>query len=332
MINSPAVIYVARWLIRDTFRQARSSGLLWVMLGLSGLLILVSLSVGVSGGAPLRQGDEPPEFLRHNDPQAARARDQGISVVSGELTIGFGVMRVPLGRDALDAVRFLQLTLAGGVADAAGLLLALVWTSGFLPAFLNRRTAAVLLAKPVPRWGLLLGKYFGVLAFVAFQAAIFVGGTWLALALRTGVWDSLYLWSGPLLVVHFAIFYSFSMMLAITTKSKVASIIGAIGFWLLCWGMNYGRHALVAMPDMGGFSASAQWLVEIGYWLLPKPADLGLLLFDALEAGNYFNQMFEFQVVKDKGAFHPEWSIISSLLFAVGVLAVTAREFTAEDY
>src|SRR5262249_23044651 len=147
---------------------------------------------------------------------------------------------------------FLQLLLAGGVADAAGLLLALVWTAGFLPTFLEPASASVLLAKPVPRWSLLAGKYLGVLAFVAFQATVFVGGTWLALAARTGIWDATYLLCIPVLLLHFAIFYSVSALIAVCTRSTVACVLGSVLFWFVCWGMNYGRHAALATPEMGG--------------------------------------------------------------------------------
>ena len=63
-----------------------------------------------------------------------------------------------------------ELILAGGIAGTFGLLLTLVWTAGFVPTFLDPSAASVLLAKPSPRWQLLLGKYFGVLAFVGFQS------------------------------------------------------------------------------------------------------------------------------------------------------------------
>ena len=56
-------------------------------------------------------------------------------VADGTLDLAFGAVRVPLARDARDAVHFLQLVLAAGVADALGLLLTLVWTAGFLPGF-----------------------------------------------------------------------------------------------------------------------------------------------------------------------------------------------------
>ena len=121
-----------------------------------------------------------------------------------------------------------------------GLLLALVWTAGFVPTFLEPSAASVLLAKPVARWQLLLGKYFGVLTFVGFQVVLFVVLTWLALGVRTHVWNMTYWWCIPLLLLQFAIFYSFSVLLAVITRSTVACVFGSVLFWLLAWGINYG--------------------------------------------------------------------------------------------
>jgi hypothetical protein len=134
------------------------------------------------------------------------------------------------------------------------------------------------------------------------------------------------------LLVHFAIFFSFSVLLAVTTRSTVACVFGSVVSWLLCWAMNYARHAVVGMPDLAMLSPSLHTLVEIGYWVLPKPADMGILLFNSLEAGNYFGQIAAFQSVQSRGEFLPEWSIATSRRFTVAVLAVSAREFVTTDY
>ena len=110
----------------------------------------------------------------------------------------------------------------------------------------------MLLAKPVPRWGLLAGKYIGVLAFVLAQAVYFVGGTWLALALRTGVWDAAYLLSIPLLLLQFAVFFGFSLLLAVCFRSTVVCVFGSIAFWGICWAINFGRHAVMAAAAVAG--------------------------------------------------------------------------------
>jgi ABC-type transport system involved in multi-copper enzyme maturation permease subunit len=252
------------------------------------------------------------------------------------LTLAFGAIRLPIGRDAEDAVRFLQVMLAGGVADAAGLLLALIWTAGFLPTFLEPSAAAVMFSKPVPRCWLLLGKYLGVLAFVGFQATIFVGGTWAALGLATGWWIPEYLLCIPALVLQFAIMYSASVLLATCTRSAVACVLGSVFFWLFCWGLNYGRHAVVAMPyldaDASPLPSGFRTLVETIYWVLPKPADFSILLQKILQASDYHAAVPAFDTVQQVNAFHPELSILSSCLFAIVLLVVAGRELSATDY
>lgn len=333
-MDLPAAIYALRWFIRDTFRQAWDSRLSWFLLGVSGIFIFVCFSVSVRGGIPLQVNGEQVDFLPREDPLAdvARTSTKGVSVVEGDLTLFFGMIRVPLGRDAADAVRYLQLLLVGGVADTLGILLALIWTAGFLPTFLDPSTAVVLLARPVPRWTLLVGKYLGVLAFVAFQATVFVGGTWIALALRTGYTDLVYLQAIPLLLIHFSIFFSVSVLLAVCTRSTIACVLGSLLFWFVCWGINYGRHLALLLPETSGIASTFVALVDATYWIFPKPADLGMVLFDALGAGQSFSRLDVFDSIQKIGAFAPFLSVLTSLVFAVATLAAASWEFARTDY
>ena len=338
-MNLPLAILTIRWSVRDTFLQALSSGILWLMLSVSALCIIFCLSVGVNGAAELRHADGPSEFLPRKHPwdkSATPGANAGVDVVSGELTLAFGAMRLPLGRDAEDAVRFLQVLLAEGVAGAAGLLLALIWTAGFLPTFLEPGAAAVMFSKPVPRWWLLMGKYLGVLAFVGFQATVFVGGTWAALGLATGWWIPEYLLCIPALVLQFAIMYSASVLLATCTRSAMACVLGSVLFWFFCWGLNYGRHVVVTMSyldaETSPLPSGFQTLVETVYWVLPKPADFNILFQRMLHASDFNSSIPVFETIQQINGFHAELSILSSCLFALALLIVAARELVMTDY
>ena len=85
-----------------------------------------------------------------------------------------------------------------------------------------------------------LPERFGISPSRGFQVTLFVLLTWLALGARTGVWSVTYWWCIPLLLLQFAIFYSFSALLAVVTRSTVACAFGSVLFWLLAWGINYG--------------------------------------------------------------------------------------------
>ena len=321
------------WLVVDTFRQARAHGILAVLLGLSLLSIAVCATVGVEGPDSLSIGGDPPDFLPRNDAEASethKLEQSGVTVAGGTLTLAFGAIEVPIARDKPGAIHFLELLLAGGVADTLGLMLALVWTAGFLPTFLETRSISVLLAKPAPRWVLLLGKYLGVLAFVAAYAVLFVVGTWLAIGVRTGFWNPTYLLSIPLLLLHFSVFFAFSVLLAVFTRSTVVCVFGSLVFWLVAWSVNYGRHAFFSSTDLAGEVVRwplFSWVIDAGYWILPKPADLGVLFYNALGAGDHFGQLLD-----PTGGFSMIASVVSSLAFAVLVLFASVRAFGEMDY
>jgi len=338
-------------LIRDTFRQACASGICWMMLAVTAICVALCLSVNVWGDVSLHGEDEPILFLPPHSPDTAAsraaasqkvgfslvtdpelARRDGIETISGHMSLAFGAVSFPVSRERGDAVYFLELVLAGGFAGTLGLLLALVWTAGFIPSFLEPSAVSVLLAKPVARWQLILGKYFGVLTFVGCQVVLFVGLTWLALGLRTHVWNMTYWWCIPLLMLQFAIFYSFSVLLAVITRSTVACVFGSVLFWLLAWGINYGCVMARGVLEPQYLPACTVALAEVAYWVFPKPIDSGLILFNALDAKHHFEKPLVFKLLESGHAFSPQLSILSSLALTGVLLALSTYEFKATDY
>jgi hypothetical protein len=308
------------------------------MLAVSAVCIIFCLGVRARDKSrlPVAPG-ETPYALPKDDPQTktlgpAGIKSEGVDPLGGdELSLGFGAFTVSTNRGREDSVRFLQVWLAGLVAGTAGIFLAIIWTAGFLPTFLDPNHATVLLAKPVPRWSLLLGKILGVLTFVFLQTTFFVLGTWLALGISTGVFDARYLFAIPVLLLHFAVFYSFSAMLAVWTRSTVVCVFGTLLFWVVCWGMNYGRHAVVA-HDPVGVSTSSRFVLEVGYWFLPKPGDLNMVFDDALETHGFAAGVPEFEAARRKGHVNLSLSALASLLFATAMLGIAAREFRNAEY
>jgi len=317
-------------MVRDTFRQSVASKLFWVMLGITGVCTVFCLGMTV---------DTPGERERHpweirdytRDGPDSRATQEGIPVAGGKMTIGFGLFEFEVPKFRADAVKFLQLRLAGILADTAGVLLALLWTGGFLPTFLDPQAVTVLLAKPAARWSLLVGKYLGVVLFVTLHATLFVAGTWAGMGISTGVWDATYWYAVPLLVINFAVFYAFSAFLAVWTRSTVVAVFGTLLFWVVCWAVNFAHHSAVGL-ELPGMTRSSSFLLEAGYWTLPKPLDMSGIFFDAMNAGTHSAPVDALELVKEKGRFHPELSVLTSLIFAAGILGLAVYEFRKTDY
>jgi ABC-type transport system involved in multi-copper enzyme maturation permease subunit len=327
-MNSPTAVLVVRCMIRDTIRQSLASRGFWLLVGLSALCILLCLSVGVEGATAVRPHGEIELYGADHKPYT------GLNRGHGTISLGFGAVRVEQWRDPESSVRMLEILLALVVAGAVGMLLLLLWASGFLPEFLQPGAASVLLTKPVPRWALLVGKFSGVLAFVAVQITFFIVGTWTALGLRTGVWHPGYLVCIPLLVLQFAVLYSFSALLAVWTRNTVVCIAGSLLFWALCSFVNVNRLGAVLETEGGAaptFSPVVQEFLEVGYWVLPKPVDLEAVSRQSLRTEQHFSPLPELKALEsDRSSL--VLSVLTSLLFSAALLGIAARRMARIDY
>lgn len=331
MTALPLAIRTVRWMIWDTYRQSLASRLLWVMLGLNLLCTLLCLSLSVTGDDySSRHPFELPLYVPAAEAEEG-ARAEGIRVVSGEVSLGFGLVRFPVGRSRADAVHWFQVWLAGVLADTVGVLLALLWTAAYLPQFLEPQSISVLLARPTPRWALLTGKYLGVVLFVGFHAFLFIFFTWFSLGLRTGIWDVRYWFALPILLMNFSVFYAFSVMLSVCSRGVIVPLFGTLLFWVLCWAMNITRHTLLSL-EVGEWSSLTPLLVEVGYWVLPKPLDGSGLFYEALRAESVAAPVPEWEMACQRGAVVAELSVLSSLLFGLVMLVLAAWEFRRAEY
>src|SRR5262249_41160616 len=170
----------------------------------------------------------------------------GLNAGRGYVSMAFGLVRWEQGRDGATEILDLQWRLAMLGAVGLGMLLVLLWSSGFLAELWQPDAASVLLSKPIPRWAILVGKYLGVVAFMALQTTAFVVGTWLALGWKTGYWFPGYLYTIPISVLSFAFLFSFMTLLAVWTRSTVLCLVGTLAFWAVCATVSQTRHEMAA--------------------------------------------------------------------------------------
>ena len=100
MTSNLALVTVDQ-LVRDTFRQSRAQGVFWLLLGISAICILLCASVSINGAVQLAGPGENPDFLPRTEALAHESeilQRDGVAVVGGDLSLGFGAVRVPLAR------------------------------------------------------------------------------------------------------------------------------------------------------------------------------------------------------------------------------------------
>jgi hypothetical protein len=135
-----------------------------------------------------------------------------------------------------------------------------------------------------------------------------------------------------LLLLQFAVFYSFSMLLAVVSRSTVACVFGSVLFWLLSWGINYGSVMARALPERESLPAPTLALADAAYWASPKPIDAALILFNTLDARHHFEKPLVFRLLESRPSFSPRASVLSSLVLTALLVGLSAYEFKETDY
>ncbi len=329
-MDAPTILYALRWLIYDTFWQALTSRVFWILLGLSGICIVFCLGVSVVGGVE-REDRE----LFAPDGKPLGAGNQRI----GQASLLFGVFTYEISRDAEREIKFFLNIFGSFVGGILGVLFTLVFTAGFIPDSLQPSAASVLLAKPIPRWLFLMGKFVGVVSFVALHAVIFYGGTWLALGLTTNYWHPTYLFGILFMVFHFTTIFSFTLILAVLFRSSTAGIVGALAFWGICAAVNWGRHSVVVFDELNPgaqMSTHTTLFSEISYWCLPKPIDFTIMLQETLgvsaDVSGTLAESNPFKPMIARNYFHPIPAMLSSFFFTAFALWTSASQLAKTDY
>ncbi len=120
-----------------------------------------------------------------------------------------------------------------GVGAWIAILVSIVITAFFIPNMLRKGTIDLLLVKPIHRTTLLLYKFVGGLLFILLNTALAVGGVWIALGLRSGIWSPGFLLSIPAITFFFALLYSVSTLFGVLTRSPIVSILLTVAVWFL---------------------------------------------------------------------------------------------------
>ena len=129
-------------------------------------------------------------------------------------------------------------------------------------------------------------------------------------------------------MLHFAVFFSFSAMLASATRNTAACVFGTVLFWMLCWAMNFGRHAAMSSLDPHILSPAFGWTIDAAYWVLPKPLDFQL----ALAGRTGHDGLMGLNHVTERGVWSPALSVLASALCGVVLLGVAAYDFVTAEY
>ena len=199
---------------------------------------------------------------------------------------------LPLGL----VVHVIEDTIVNGIGGGILLLISVILTSFFIPNMLRKGTLDLVVSKPVGKVQYLLYKYFGGLIFITIVSAITVGGVWLVIGIRSGMWDPRFLITIPALVLSFALLYAFSTLIAVLTRSAIAAMLLTIAFTFGLWLVGYIKKQLdVAKVMEDGNLDTVSSIFDGLNNVLPRYKDLDKLTSKVTSEGAYTPILLRFQ-------------------------------------
>jgi len=120
-------------------------------------------------------------------------------------------------------------SVVAGATYWIGILLALFASSSLFSDLQAPGRVELLLSKPVSRTQVLVGHVLGVWAAIAVLTLYLMGGTWLIMSIKSGVWNPRFLLSIGIVIGMFGVMYSAVMLMGVWTESTALALIVAYG-------------------------------------------------------------------------------------------------------
>lgn len=193
----------------DAYRELNAKKLFWITLAVSGVIVAAFAGVGIS--------------------------DRGISAFG--IYLGPLVTTAMVPRDLFYKYIFAMVGVPIWLTWGATIL-ALVSTAGIMPEFVTGGAIDVVLSKPIGRLRLFLTKYASALTFVGLQALVFSTATFFVIGLRGDSWEPKVFLAVPLVLAMFSFIYCVCALVGLLTRSTIAALLAAIGFWILVFAVN----------------------------------------------------------------------------------------------
>jgi ABC-type transport system involved in multi-copper enzyme maturation permease subunit len=209
-------------------------------------------------------------------------------------------------RDVVVAVE----SVVAGAAYWLGVLLALFSAAPLFTTLLDEGHVDLLLSKPISRSQLLAGHVAGVWGAMLGLVVYLLGGVWLLMSIKSGVWNPRFLLAIGLVVALFAVMYGVVVLLGAWTESTALSLITTYGLIFVSMVLAGVKEITPQLSDTG---AAVFWTA---YHTLPNFAEVTTIV-GALAKGDPVTNWYPF---------------VSSLLFGVVCYGVGAVIFARRDF
>lgn len=164
-----------------------------------------------------------------------------------------------------------------------GLLMMCWMTAGFFPRMQEPGAIDLVLARPVPRPVLWIGRWTGCAVIALCASTLFFGGNYLVLGWKTGIWVPAFLLTIPASVFTYLAFLSLMATISLIGRSAALSAVAVTAYAVLIGPILLAASTAIGRTLMG--DSAWGWLFDLLYNLLPRTAETGVTLFDSIRDG-----------------------------------------------
>jgi ABC-type transport system involved in multi-copper enzyme maturation permease subunit len=202
-----------------------------------------------------------------------------------------------------------EAVVAGG-AYWVGILLALFASAPLFTTLVDEGHIDLLLSKPTARWQLLGGHVLGVWLTMLGLSVYLLGGVWLLMSVKSGVWNLPFLLAILVVVALFAVMYGVVVLVGTWTESTALSLI-------VTYGLIFVSMVLAGVDQIvPQLSTTSRAVFYALYHVLPNFTEVTQLV-SRLARGEAILVWYPF---------------LSSLLFGAACYAVGAWIFQRRDF
>ena len=196
-------------IFHDAYRELNARKMFWIVLFLSGFVVLAFAAVGIN--------------------------DKGVTILGWEFDFPINTKILP--RETFYKAMFTSLGVGFWLTWIATVL-ALISTAGIFPDFVSGGSIDLFLSKPISRLRLFLTKYAAGLLFVTLQVTIFSAASFLVIGIRGGAWLPGLFLAVPVVVCFFSYLFAVCVLVGVLTRSTVAALLLTILFWFGILGVH----------------------------------------------------------------------------------------------
>jgi ABC-type transport system involved in multi-copper enzyme maturation permease subunit len=216
-------------LLLDAYRELNAKKMFWIVLILSGVVVIAFAGTGINERGLTLFGME---FTSPVVNTGIVSRAMWYKYLFSNLGIGF------------------WLTLCA-------MALALISTASIFPEFIAGGSVDLYLSRPISRLRLFLTKYATGLLFVGLQVAVFAIACFAVIGIRGGTWEPKVFLAVPLVMLVFSFLYCVCVLLGLLTRSVIASLLLTLLFWLIVFGVDLAEKGALTSTVAGQMEEQA---------------------------------------------------------------------------